>query len=77
MAGRRDTVGAPRERLPSYLALAAVFNVARIGDAWRMSARVDNLLDREYATVASRELQPLKRVPADGRRFSLQLQRDF
>jgi outer membrane receptor protein involved in Fe transport len=54
-----------------------VLNVARIGAGWRLSVRVDNLLDRAYATVASRELHPLKRVPADGRSFSLQLQHDF
>jgi outer membrane receptor protein involved in Fe transport len=54
-----------------------VINASRLGDGWRASLRVDNLLDRHYATVASRELHPLKRVPADGRRFSLQLQRDF
>ncbi len=39
--------------------------------------RADNLLDRDYDTVASRELQPLLRVPADGRRAALQLQREF
>jgi len=77
VAGRSDIVGTPRDRIPSCLALDAVVNVARIGDGWRLSARVDNLLDRDNATVASRELQPLKRVPADGRRISLQLQRDF
>jgi outer membrane receptor protein involved in Fe transport len=54
-----------------------VLNAARLGDGWRASLRVDNLLDREYATVASRELHPLRRVPAEGRRFSVQLQRDF
>jgi outer membrane receptor protein involved in Fe transport len=54
-----------------------VLNATRLGDGWRASLRVDNLLDRHYDTVASRELHPLKRVPADGRRFSLQLQRDF
>lgn len=75
--GRIDEGVAGRDRVPSALLLGAVVNAARLGDGWRVSLRVDNLLDREYATVASRELHPLKRVPADGRRFSLQLQRDF
>ena len=66
-----------RDRLPSYLLVGAVLNASRMQDGWRASLRVDNLLDRHYSTVASRELHPLKRVPADGRRFSLQLQRDF
>ena len=42
-----------------------------------LSLRAENLFDRDYATVASRELQPLLQVPADGRRASLQLQREF
>jgi outer membrane cobalamin receptor len=66
-----------RDLVPSYLLMGAVVNAARLGDGWRASLRIDNLLDRHYGTVASRELHPLKRVPADGRRYSLQLQRDF
>ena len=75
--GRLDEGNAARDELPSALLVGAVVNAARLGDGWRASLRVDNLFDRSYATVASRELHPLKRVPADGRRFSLQLQRDF
>jgi iron complex outermembrane receptor protein len=75
--GRSDDGAASRDRLPSYFLVGAVLNAARLGDGWRASLRVDNLLDREYATVASRELHPLRRVPAEGRRFSVQLQRDF
>jgi outer membrane cobalamin receptor len=75
--GRIEEGAAGRDRIPSYLLMGAVLNASRLGDGWRASLRIDNLLDRHYGTVASRELHPLKRVPADGRRFSLQLQRDF
>jgi outer membrane cobalamin receptor len=75
--GRTDNAVTARDELPSYLLLGAVFNATRLGDGWRASLRIDNLLDRQYGTVASRELQPLKRVPADGRHVALQLQRDF
>ena len=74
--GRIDDAGA-RDVVPSYLTVDAVVNASRLGGGWRASLRVDNLLDQEYGTVASRELQPLKRVPAPGRRFALQLARDF
>ncbi len=72
----KDSV-AVRDEVPGYLLVNAVFNAARLGDGWRASVRIDNLLDRQYGTVASRELQPLLRVPADGRRLALQLLRDF
>jgi outer membrane receptor protein involved in Fe transport len=75
--GRIDNAVAVRDVVPSYVVAAAVFNAAAFADGWRASLRVDNLFDRRYGTVASRELQPLKRVPADGRRFALQLQYDF
>ena len=75
--GRSDSDITVRDEVPSYLLLGAVVNVARLADGWRASLRVDNLLDRQYGTVASRELQPLRRVPAAGRRFAVQLQRDF
>ncbi len=75
--GRVEPGMGERDRIPGYLQVGAVLNASRLGDGWRASLRVDNLLDRHYSTVASRELHPLKRVPADGRRFSLQLQRDF
>ncbi len=75
--GRIDDDIAVRDLVPSYLVLGAVFNAARLVDGWRASLRVDNLLDRRYGTVASRELQPLLRVPADGRRCAVRLQREF
>ncbi|MES2902445.1 MAG: TonB-dependent receptor [Pseudomonadota bacterium] len=74
--GRADNAFTARVRIDGYLLLNGVFNVA-LADGWRVSLRADNLLDRDYDTVASRELQPLLRVPADGRRAALQLQREF
>lgn len=75
--GRTDEDIAVRDRIPGYLMAGGVINAVRLGDGWRASLRVDNLFDRHYDTVASRELHPLRRVPADGRRFSLQLLREF
>ncbi|QYF92160.1 TonB-dependent receptor [Massilia sp. PAMC28688] len=75
--GRKDEDIAVRDHIPGYLLAGAVVNAVRLGDGWRASLRVDNLFDRHYDTVASRELHPLRRVPADGRRFSLQLLREF
>ncbi len=75
--GRTDDDIVVRDEIPGYLMAGAVLNAARLGDGWRASLRIDNLLDRPYGTIASRELQPLRRVPADGRRFSLQLLREF
>ncbi|MES2296895.1 MAG: TonB-dependent receptor [Pseudomonadota bacterium] len=75
--GLIDADGAARAALPAYALVNAVFNLPRFGGGWRASLRIDNLLDRQYATVASRELQPLERVPAATRRVSLQIQRDY
>lgn len=75
--GRIEEDTPVRQDLPSYLLVNAALNATRLGDGWSASLRIDNLLDRAYGTVASQELQPLRRIPADGRRFSLQLQRDF
>lgn len=75
--GRTDDVAMARDVVPSYLLVNAVMNATRLGSGWRATLRIDNLLDQDYGTVASRELQPLKRVPADGRHFAVQLQRDF
>ncbi len=69
--------GGLRDRVPAAATINAVLNVSQLGDGWRAALRIDNLTDRANATVASRELQPLKRVPADGRRLALHLQRDF
>ena len=55
----------------------AVLNFDDLAWGWRLSLRLDNLFDKQYATVASRELQPLLQVPADGRRAALQIQRQF
>ena len=66
-----------RDVVPSYLSMSAVLNAERLGGGWRASLRVDNLLDRAYGTVASRELQPLRQVPAEARRIAVQLQRGF
>lgn len=75
--GRLPEGGALRDRLPAYLTLAAAISAPRLGGGWNGSLRIDNLLDRNYSTVASRELQPLRRVPADGRSIAVRLQRDF
>lgn len=77
VAGRLEADPDRRDMVPAYHTVNAVLNATRLGDGWRASLRVDNLFDRAYGTVASRELQPLRRVPADGRRVSLQLLRDF
>ncbi len=75
--GAIDEASGVRDVVPAYRLVNAVLNATRLGDGWRASLRVDNLLASDYGTVASRELHPLKRVPAEGRRVSLQLQRDF
>jgi outer membrane receptor protein involved in Fe transport len=75
--GRIDEDGDPRDSVPSYVLVNAAFNLARLPGGWRAALRVDNLFGRSYATVASRELQPLERVPADGRRIGVQLERSY
>ena len=75
--GRIDPAIAVRDKIPGYFTLNAVLNAPRLGGGWSASAGVDNLLNRRFATVASRELQPLRRVPADGRNVVIRLQRDF
>ncbi|HYD79328.1 MAG TPA: TonB-dependent receptor [Paucimonas sp.] len=62
---------------PSYLLVNAALNAGQLTGGWRASLRINNLLDRKIYTIASRELQPLERVPGEERRFSLQLQHDF
>jgi outer membrane receptor protein involved in Fe transport len=64
-------------QLPAYALLGGVLNLSNLGGGWHASLRIDNLLDRAYSTVASRELQPLQRVPADGRRWCATLRREF
>ncbi len=66
-----------RDRVPAYATVNAVLNLNQLGDGWHAALRVDNLAGRANATVASRELQPLRRVPAEGRRLALHLQREF
>ncbi len=75
--GRVDATIPVRDVLPSYVTVNAVLNAPRLGDGWRATFGIDNLLDRHYATVASRELHPLQRIPAEGRTGYLRLQRDF
>ena len=75
--GRIDPAIAVRDKIPGYFTFNAVLNAPRLGGGWSASAGVDNLLNRRFATVASRELQPLRRVPADGRNVVVRLQRDF
>jgi outer membrane cobalamin receptor len=62
---------------PSYLLLNGTLNIGRLPGGWQASLRGTNLLDRHIYTVASRELQPVERVPASERQFSLRLQLDF
>ncbi len=66
--------GAP---LPAYTRVNAALRLGQPGAAWSASLRIDNLFDQAYSTVASRELQPLRQVPAEGRRLSLQLELAF
>lgn len=75
--GMRDEANPVRDRVPAVVLVGAAFTAARLQGDWLLSIRVDNLFDRYSATVASRELQPLLRVPAAGRRANLQLLREF
>lgn len=75
--GRIDTSGTRTASAPSYAMVNAAVYAGRVADGWHLSLRANNLLNKTYYTVASRELQPLERIPAAGRRLSVQLQRDF
>jgi iron complex outermembrane receptor protein len=75
--GRLDTTGNRTAGAPAYLLLSAALNADSVWNGWRASLRVNNLLDRNIYTVASRELEPLELVPAARRSFSLQIGRDF
>jgi outer membrane receptor protein involved in Fe transport len=75
--GRLNADGTRTAEAPAYLLVNAAFNAGQPASGWRASLRVNNLLNRAIYTVASRELQPVERVPADGRTFSLQLQLDY
>lgn len=77
VAGRLDDDGNGANTVPAYTLVNATINAGRLSGGWRASLRLNNLLNRTIYTVASRELQPLDRVPAEGRRYSLQLQLDF
>lgn len=77
MHGRLNDDDSRTADAPAYLLVNAAINTARPARGWRASLRVHNLLNRAIYTVASRELQPLERVPADGRTYSVQLQLDF
>jgi iron complex outermembrane receptor protein len=79
--GRITENGSRTADAPASLLVNATLNVDQLTGGWRggwhASLRILNLLDRMIYTIASRELQPLERVPADGRRFSLQLRHEF
>jgi outer membrane receptor for ferrienterochelin and colicins len=75
--GRLTGDGGRTADAPGYVLLNAALNTAQFAGGWRASLRVRNLLDRTIYTIASRELQPLERVPADGRYFSLLLRHEF
>ncbi len=75
--GRMDADGSATTLVPVYALVNANVNAGRLNGGWHVSLHINNLLNRAIYTVASRELQPLDRVPADGRRYSLQLQLDF
>jgi iron complex outermembrane receptor protein len=73
--GRVNSDGSRTAAAPSYLLVNTNLHATLAG--WRLSLRVNNLLNRRYYTVASRELQPLERIPAAPRALSLHVQRTF
>jgi outer membrane receptor for ferrienterochelin and colicins len=75
--GRVDTAGDRTAGTPSYLLVNGTINLVRLPGGWQAALRGTNLLDRRIYTVASRELQPIERVPAPEREFFLRLQREF
>lgn len=77
MLGRLDAQGSRSASVPGYLLINGNITAAHLPGGWRASLRLTNLLNRTFYTVASRELQPVERVPAPGRRISLQMQLDF
>lgn len=62
---------------PAYALLHAALVHQNLNHGWRASLRINNLFDSKSYTVASRELQPIERVPASGRMLSLQVRKDF
>lgn len=75
--GRAEAAGGRTESAPGYLMVNAAFHAARVAGTWHVSLRATNLLNKTIYTIASRELQPVERVPAAGRRLTLQMQHDF
>ena len=75
--GRIEVDGSRTASAPSHVLVNAALNAGQIAGKWRLSLRASNLLNKTVYTVASRELRPLERIPAEGRRLSLQLQHDF
>lgn len=73
--GRLNEDGSRTAAAPGYWLLNA--NLSTEWRGWRGSLRISNVLDREAYTVASRDLQPIERVPIQPRRISLQLIRSF
>ena len=77
MDGRLNEDGTRTAATPAYLLVNVSLGNARLGNGWHTSLRVNNLFDRDVYTIASRELKPLERVPAEGRIISLQIGKDF
>jgi outer membrane receptor for ferrienterochelin and colicins len=75
--GRLTEDGGRTADAPGYVLVNASLSTRQFAGGWRASLRVRNLFDRTIYTIASRELQPLERIPADGRHFSLLLQHEF
>ncbi|CAN5321647.1 N/A [soil metagenome] len=62
---------------PAYALVNASIASQSLANGWRAALRINNLFDSASYTVASRELQPIERVPAAGRMLSLQIRKDF
>ena len=75
--GRIKVDGARTAAAPRYLLLNATISSNELADGWRLSLRVNNLLNETAYTIASRELLPVERVPSDTRTFSLLASKTF
>lgn len=75
--GRIEAGGTRTASAPGYLLVNAAFHAARVAGNWHVSIRATNLLDKAIYTIASRELQPVERVPAPGRGLSLQMRCEY
>jgi iron complex outermembrane receptor protein len=75
--GLRNADGTRTASTPAYVLVNAALAHQNLGRGWRASLHINNLFDSKSYTVASRELQPIERVPAAGRTLSLQVRKDF